>query len=85
METLQALTQLSKTRRIDLKRVMVLRAVTDFDSPPAGLTAAESLVRGRGGAYFAYGEALEAAHRTGSRVVRELVTQWKSYEKSPPQ
>ncbi len=82
--TLQALTQLSKARRVDLNRVMVLRAVTDFDSPPADMTAAESLVRGRNGAYFAYTEALEAAHRTGSRVVREIVTNWKRYEKSPP-
>lgn len=82
--TLQALTQLSLVGRVDKDRVMVLRAVTDFDSPPADMTAAESLVRGREGAYFAYGEALEAAHRVGSRVVGELVSHWSRYQKAPP-
>jgi len=82
--TLQALTQLAHVGRVDLDRVLVLRTVTDFDSPPADMTAAESLVRGREGAYFAYREALEAAHRVGGRVVSELLSHWSRYEKTPP-
>lgn len=82
--TLQALTFLSKAGRVDFNRVLVLRTVSDFDSPPPDLTAAESLVRSRSGAYFAYGEALETAHRVGSHITRQIVSNWKAYESNSP-
>ena len=82
--TLHALTFLAKAKRVDLNRVMVLRTVSDFDSPPPDMTAAESLVRGRSGAYFAVGEALEAAQSVGGRVVAELVKNWDKYRDVVP-
>ena len=48
------------------------------------MTASESLMRGREEPYFAYGEAIEAAHRVGNRVASELVSHWGRYEKTPP-
>lgn len=82
--TLQALTFLAKAKRVDLDRVMVLRTVSDFDSPPPDMTAAESLVRGRNGATFAVGEALEAAQSVGGRVVAEMMKNWDKYRDAPP-
>ncbi len=40
---LQSLTFLHHAGRVDLDRVMVLRTVSNFDQPPIGLSAAESL------------------------------------------
>lgn len=82
--TLQSLSFLARAGRVDLNRVMVLRAVSDFDSPPPDMTAAESLRRGANGAYFAYGEALEAAQRVGARVAHQIVSDWDKYRDQVP-
>ena len=47
--TLQSLEFLADAGRVDLKRVLVLRAVSNFDRQPRGLTAPESLARQRVG------------------------------------
>jgi len=74
--TLQALTFLGQDGSVDLRRVLVLRTASNFDMQPPGRTAAENLVEENSGKFSAYLPSLEAAHRVGSRVVRELVDHW---------
>ena len=82
--TLQSLTFLARAGRVDLQRVLVLRAVSNYDRQPEGLSAAESLARQRIGAYAAYLPSLEAAYRVGHTVVNELITHWPQYEANIP-
>jgi purine nucleoside permease len=82
--TLQSLEFLANAGRVDLKRVMVLRTVSNFDRQPRGLNAAESLARQRIGKYGAYLPSLEAAYRVGHVVVNELLTHWPQYAATVP-
>lgn len=82
--TLQSLQYLSNARRVDLKRVMVLRTVSNYDQQPRGMSAAESLAKQRVGAYSAYLPSLEAAYRVGHVVVKELLTNWPKFAGTPP-
>ncbi len=81
---LQSLTFLHHAGRVDLNRVMVLRTVSNFDQPPAGMTAAESLAANAVHRYSAYLPALEAAYRVGNVVVSEIVTNWNHYQDHIP-
>ena len=83
--TLQSIEFLARAGRVDLNRVLVLRAVSNYDRQAAGLSAAESLARQRIGAYAAYLPALEAAYRVGHGVVSELLSHWARYEGTIPQ
>jgi purine nucleoside permease len=82
--TLQSLEFLANADRVDLKRVLVLRTVSNFDHQPRGLTAPQSLARQRIGKYAAYLPSLEAAYRVGHVVVSELLTHWPQYEATVP-
>jgi purine nucleoside permease len=75
--TLQALTFLNAAGRVDLRRVLVLRTVSNFDREPPGMTAAESLRSMAAGNYSAYFPALEAAETVGDKVVLDIVTHWE--------
>lgn len=82
--TLQALTWLTRAGKVDVRRALVLRTASNFDGPPPGMTAAESLFGEKLTAYSAYIPSLESAHRVGSVVVHELVKNWAKYEKELP-
>jgi purine nucleoside permease len=82
--TLTSLTMLAHAGRVDLNRVMVLRAASNYDSQRPGITAAESLAETKIGKYAAYNQALDAAHRVGSIVVRELARNWDKYRDRTP-
>lgn len=82
--TLQSLEFLAHAGRLDLRRVLVLRTVSNYDRQPHGLSAAQSLARQRVGAYAAYRPALEAAYRVGHTVVQELLTHWPAYSQTIP-
>ena len=82
--TLQSLEFLAQSRRVDLKRVLVLRTVSNFDRQPRGVSAAESLARQRIGAYAAYLPSLESAYSVGHVVVNELLTNWGKYSQAVP-
>lgn len=77
--TLQALTFLHRAGRVNLDRVLVLRTASDFDTPPPGVSAAESLAGMKNGRYVAYLPALEAAWRVGHVVVEEITAHWEKY------
>jgi len=81
---LQSLTFLHHAGRVDLDRAMVLRTVSNFDQPPIGLSAAESLKANAAHRYSAYMPALEAAYRVGNVVVSEIVTNWDRYQDHIP-
>ncbi len=84
--TLQSLTFLAKSGRVDLDRVLVLRSGSNFTMQYPGVTAGQSLAREKlGKGYTAYLPALDAAYRAGSAVVRELVANWEEYQDSTPQ
>ena len=82
--TLQALTFLNQAWRADLKRVLVLRTVSNYDREAPGSTPAESLKSMVDGKYAAYMPALEAAEIVGDKVVRDLVAHWAERESIIP-
>jgi purine nucleoside permease len=82
--TLQSLTFLSNAGRADVKRVLVLRTASDYDSPTGSMTAAESLARNKIGQYTGYLPALDAAWRVGRTVVAEIVKNWAQYRSTIP-
>ena len=73
-------TRLAGMGRVDFSRVLVLRTGSNFSQPPEGQSAAESMVA----EYAGMLPALEAAHRVGSPVVRELVSHWSRYAEQTP-
>ncbi|MBY0503671.1 MAG: purine nucleoside permease [Bryobacteraceae bacterium] len=83
--TLQSLTLLAPTGRVDVRRVLVLRTASNFDQQRDGITAAESLAETKIGSYAAFQPSLEAAHQVGSVVVHELVKNWTRYRQTLPE
>jgi purine nucleoside permease len=77
--TLQSLQFLAAAGRVDWSRILVLRAVSNYDQQPRGLNAADSLARQRIGRYSAYLPALEAAYTVGHTVVNEILTNWNKH------
>ena len=75
-----ALTRLAALGKVDFQRVMVLRTGSNFSMPPAGQSAADSMVA----EYAGMIPALEAAYQAGSPVVHALVAGWSRYAAAPP-
>ena len=82
--TMQALTFLNQAGRVDLQRVLVLRAVSNYDREPPGTSVADSLKSLASGNYSAYFPALEAAQIVGDKVVRDIVGHWAERQTSIP-
>jgi purine nucleoside permease len=82
--TLLSLKRLANAGRVDWQRILVLRAVSNFDQQPRGMSAADSLARQRIGTYSAYLPALEAAYTVGHTVVNELLTNWSESKQTIP-
>jgi purine nucleoside permease len=78
--TMQSLTFLANAGRADLRRVLVLRTISNFDREPPGGDVAESLESMVAGNYSAYMESLNAAYAIGDRVVRDIVVHWPERE-----
>ncbi len=84
--TLQALTFLDQAGRADLKRVLVLRTVSNYDREAPGTTPAQDLKdHTTGRAYPAVLASLEAAEIVGDKVVRDIVAHWAERESTIPQ
>jgi purine nucleoside permease len=81
--TLQSLKFLAAAGRVDWRRILVLRTVSNYDQQPRGMTAAESLAHQRIGTYSAYLPSLEAAYSVGHRAVEALLRQWPDYPVAP--
>lgn len=79
--TLTALRRLSRTRLVDLQRVMVLRTASNYTMPPPGQTAAWSTTA----PYPEQGlPAIEAAYQVGNRVVQYLIKEWPTVSATIP-
>jgi purine nucleoside permease len=83
--TLQSLTFLDHAHRADLRRVLVLRTVSNYDRQAPGASPAEDLKDLSTGRYSAYIPALEAAERVGDKVVRDIVEHWDERASTIPQ
>jgi purine nucleoside permease len=81
---MQSMSFLSKTGKVDPKRVLVLRAASDYCVPRPGVTAAQSLQYGSTNAYMAEDEAFESLYAVGSVVVKEWVSGWDRYGVTSP-
>ena len=75
-----ALTRMDALHKVDFQRVLFLRTGSNFSMPPAGQSAAESMVA----EYAGMVPALEAAYRVGSPVVHTIVDDWDRFFESPP-
>ncbi len=67
--TLLALHALTLQGKANWNRVLLLRTASNFDMPPAGISAAENLESERHGNYTAYLPALDAAYTVGHPIV----------------
>ena len=79
-----AISALAAAGRVDPNRVMLLRAASNFDMPPPGVSAAQGLADQGPGSYAGYLPALESAYRAGSMVVHALIQGWGRYAAAPP-
>ncbi|MHB1021084.1 MAG: purine nucleoside permease [Acidobacteriaceae bacterium] len=83
--SLVALFALTQAGRADVNRALLLRTASNFDMPPPGMSAAESMNREQHGALSAYLPSLEADYEVGSRVVHALIAGWSRYQNQLPQ
>lgn len=81
--THQALAYLDRIGRADKRRVLVLRAGSNYTMPPPGVAPADYLMR-ENEAYAGMTAALESLYLVGSKVVDELLSHWDRYEKAIP-
>jgi purine nucleoside permease len=77
-----ALQRLAEAKRVDMRRVMVLRVATDIDRQYPGQTAGESLAESLDSTFGFVG--LENIYRVGSPVVREILGNWDQWQDGPP-
>lgn len=79
--TLTALRRLSRTKLVDLERVMVLRTASNYTMPPPG----QSTVWSTTAPYPDQGlPAIEAAYQVGNRVAQAIIRDWATYRDKVP-
>lgn len=79
---LEAVRRGAAAGRADATRVALLRAASDFDRPPPGVSSAENLVDY--GAQGGLGAALENIVRAGAPVVEAIAGHWGRWEGGVP-
>jgi purine nucleoside permease len=77
-----ALQRLEEAKRVDMRRVMVLRVATDIDRQYPGQTAGESLAESLNSTFGFVG--LENIYSVGSPVVKEIIGNWERWQDGPP-
>ncbi len=82
--TMTSLWMLSRTGKVDLNRVMVLRTASNYTMQHAAISAAQSLAGETKEHFSAYGPSLDSAYRVGSRVVLEITQNWSQYADQIP-
>lgn len=82
--TLTALTRLAGAKRVDLQRVLVLRAASNFDQPHPGQTATEGLRGNLDGASGGSDLAFENLYRAGSAFNSYVAQHWSEWENGVP-
>jgi purine nucleoside permease len=81
--TYEALLRASRTGRVDINRLAVVRAGSDFDRPYPGYSEVDNLLKyaDQGG----FVPALENLYRTGNPLVQDILTHWSAWEKGVPE
>ncbi|HEY0794049.1 MAG TPA: purine nucleoside permease [Chthoniobacterales bacterium] len=82
--TLQSLNRLARAGRVDLRRVLVLRTASNFDSEPPSRTAVQNLADEVQHTYSAYLPSLEAAFQVGNKAVDALLKSWPAGPEAAP-
>jgi purine nucleoside permease len=80
--TYEALKRAAADHRVDLQRIAVLRAGSDFDRPYAGQTSADNLLN-----YAAQGGftvALNNLFLAGNPLVQDIVSRWSEWKSGVP-
>ncbi|CAE6712806.1 hypothetical protein R69658_01007 [Paraburkholderia aspalathi] len=80
--TYEALKRAASVHKVDLSRVAVLRAGSDFDRPYDGQTSADNLLN-----YAAQGGftiAIENLYRSGNPLVQDIATHWGEWREGVP-
>jgi len=78
-----AINQLDRLGRVDAKRLLILRTVSNFTMPPPGV-AAEKFLFDDLASSPGYLPALDANYRVGSVVVSALLKNWDRYKNQTP-
>ena len=85
---IHSLQMLARSKRVDVRRVLVLRTAANYSAPSTGQTAAELLASesstDSATHLSAFLPSLEAAYRVGSPVVNELSSHWDRYAATIP-
>ncbi len=80
--TYEALKRAASASRVDLARVALLRAGSDFDRPYEGQTSADNLLNYAAQGGFA--PAVENLYRAGNPLVQDIVTRWGEWREGVP-
>lgn len=80
--TYEALLRASRLGRVDIQRLAVLRAGSDFDRPYPGYSEVDNLLKyaDQGG----FVPALENLYRAGEPLVKDIVGNWAQWEQGVP-
>ena len=80
--TFEALKRAAAAHRVDLDRLAVLRAGSDFDRPYQGESNADNLLgyASQGG----FAPALENLYRAGNPIVQTIVAHWSEWRDGVP-
>ncbi|WP_411192786.1 purine-nucleoside phosphorylase [Paraburkholderia sp. B3] len=81
--TYEALTRAASAHRVDLNRVAVLRAGSDFDRPYAGQSSADNLLNYASQGGFAI--AIDNLFLAGNPLVQDIVKHWGEWRDGVPQ
>ena len=81
----QALSYQEKVGRVDTKRILSVRAASNFDAAPPGESAAEKLKEEENEeGFIGLQAATTAAYQVASPIVKELATHWDLYKDQIP-
>lgn len=80
--TYEALLRASRLGRVDIQRLAVLRAGSDFDRPYPGYSEVDNLLKyaDQGG----FVPALDNLYRAGNALVQDITTHWSQWQKGVP-
>ncbi|WP_028223027.1 purine-nucleoside phosphorylase [Paraburkholderia oxyphila] len=81
--TFEALTRAASAHRVDLNRVAVLRAGSDFDRPYAGQSSADNLLNYASQGGFTI--AIDNLFLAGNPLVQDIVKHWAEWRDGVPQ
>lgn len=82
--TYNALERAAAAGKVDLKRLAVLRAGSNFDRPHPGQTAHASLTASHSGQTGGFMPALQNLQTVGGTLVRDIVANWPQWREGVP-